>query len=126
MARCLHSFLLDYESVDIEEDFLGYAIRATGNLLGHSHIGEYNRKVPGRGYMPWDDVGQVLRDIDYSGCVVMVPFVRMDGTVGREIWVWRDLSEGADATRLDADISEALQYVRKNCGFQAIKFSFQY
>lgn len=104
--------MLDSFHMNIEEDFLGDAIRSTGDLLGHFHIGECNRKVPGRGHMPWDDIGQGLRDINYQGAIVMEPFVRMGGTVGREIKVWHDLSDKADDAKLDADIAEALRFVR--------------
>jgi D-psicose/D-tagatose/L-ribulose 3-epimerase len=105
--------MLDTFHMNIEEDFLGDAIRSTGDLLGHLHIGECNRKVPGRGHKPGDDIGQALRDINYDGCVVMEPFVRMGGTVGKEIHVWHDLSDGADDAKLDADIAESLRFVRK-------------
>ena len=108
--------MLDSFHMNIEEDFLGDAIRHAGPLLGHFHIGECNRKVPGKGHMPWDDIAAGLRDIDYRGAVVMEPFVRMGGTVGREIRVWRDLSENADDTRLDADIAEALRFVKGKFG----------
>lgn len=105
--------MLDTFHMNIEEDFHGDAIRLAGPLLGHFHIGECNRKVPGKGHMPWDDIGQGLRDINYQGAVVMEPFVRMGGTVGREIHVWHDLSDGADDARLDADIAESLRFVKK-------------
>jgi D-psicose/D-tagatose/L-ribulose 3-epimerase len=105
--------MLDAFHMNIEEDFLGDAIRTAGPLLGHFHIGECNRKVPGKGHMPWDDIGQGLRYVNYQGAVVMEPFVRMGGTVGREVRVWRDLSDGADDARLDADIVEALSFVRE-------------
>lgn len=104
--------MLDTFHMNIEEDFLGDAIRTAGELLGHLHIGECNRKVPGQGHMPWDDIGQALRDIKYDEGVVMEPFVRMGGTVGREIRVWRDLSNNADNAKLDKDIVEALKFVK--------------
>ncbi|MGI6070553.1 MAG: sugar phosphate isomerase/epimerase family protein [Blautia sp.] len=104
--------MLDAFHMNIEEDSFGDAIRSTGKYLGHFHIGECNRKVPGKGRMPWDEIGQALRDIDYQGCVVMEPFVRPGGTIGKEIRVWRDLSGGADEAKLDEDIKGALEFVR--------------
>lgn len=104
--------MLDCFHMNIEEDYMGDAIRYTGDLLGHFHIGECNRKVPGQGHMPWAEMGQALRDINYRGAVVMEPFVKPGGTVGREIKVWRDLSNGADMARMDAEIGEALKFVR--------------
>lgn len=105
--------MLDSFHMNIEEDYLGDAIRYTGKYLGHFHIGECNRKVPGKGHMPWAEIGQALRDINYDGCVVMEPFVRPGGIVGADIKVWRDLSDNADDAKLDADIKESLEFVKK-------------
>ncbi|WP_191567295.1 sugar phosphate isomerase/epimerase family protein [Metabacillus idriensis] len=104
--------MLDSFHMNIEEDFIGDAIRYTGDYLGHFHIGECNRKVPGKGHMPWSDMGQALRDINYDGYIVMEPFVRQGGIVGSDIKVWRDLSDNADEAKLDADIKESLQFVK--------------
>jgi D-psicose/D-tagatose/L-ribulose 3-epimerase len=105
--------MLDSFHMNIEEDFIGDAIRYTGEFLGHLHIGECNRKVPGKGHMPWTEMGQALRDINYGGCVIMEPFVREGGIVGSDIKVWRDLSDNADDAKLDFDIKESLQFVKK-------------
>lgn len=104
--------MLDCFHMNIEEDHIGDAIRATGSNLGHYHIGENNRKVPGKGHMPWSEIGQALRDINYQGGVVMEPFVRMGGTVGHDIKVFRDLSDQADDKRLDEGIRDALKFVK--------------
>lgn len=105
--------MLDCFHMNIEEDFIGDAIRATGDALGHFHIGEANRKVPGKGHMPWAEMGQALRDINYTEAVVMEPFVKPGGTVGSDIKVWRDISEGASEAQMDEDIRESLVFVKK-------------
>ena len=33
------------------------SIRTAGNLLGHFHTGECNRMVPGKGRIPWREIG---------------------------------------------------------------------
>lgn len=104
--------MLDSFHMNIEEDNLGDAIRYAGKYLGHFHIGECNRKVPGKGHMPWDEMGKALNDIGYEGAVVMEPFVRIGGTVGSDIKVWRDISGGADDAQLDEDIRQALVFVK--------------
>ena len=104
--------MLDCFHMNIEEDSMGGAIRYAGDHLGHFHIGETNRKVPGKGRMPWDEMAQALRDIHYQGYVVMEPFVKMGGGVGSDIKIWRDLSDGADEAQLDADIAESARFVR--------------
>jgi len=105
--------MLDSFHLNIEEDYIGDAIRFTGKHLGHFHIGEANRKVPGKGHMPWEEIAQALHDINYDGHVVMEPFVRPGGIVGADIKVWRDLSDNADDAKLDADIKESLEFVKK-------------
>ena len=87
--------MLDSFHMNIEEDSFYDAIVSTGSYLGHFHIGEPNRKVPGKGRIPWDEIGRALHDIHYDGTVVMEPFVRPGGGVGADIKVWRDLSDDA-------------------------------
>lgn len=104
--------MLDTFHMNIEEDSMGGAIRQAKGLLGHFHTGECNRRVPGKGRMPWREIGDALRDIGYDGLVCMEPFVRMGGTVGSDIKVWRDISEGADIEQLDRDAAESVAFER--------------
>lgn len=105
--------MLDSFHMNIEEDSFYDAIVSTGEYLGHYHVGEPNRKVPGKGRIPWDEIGRALRDIGYNGAVVMEPFVRMGGGVGADIKVWRDLSNNSSDAQLDADIAESCAFLRK-------------
>ncbi|HXT07336.1 MAG TPA: sugar phosphate isomerase/epimerase family protein [Roseiarcus sp.] len=108
--------MLDTFHMNIEEDSFGQAIRAAGPLLGHFHTGEANRKVPGKGRLPWSEIGAALREIGYDGAVVMEPFVKMGGSVGRDIKVWRDLSDGADEAKLDETARQGLAFSRFTLG----------
>ncbi|MGI6070920.1 MAG: sugar phosphate isomerase/epimerase family protein [Blautia sp.] len=104
--------MLDSFHMNIEEDNFYDPIVNTGAYLGHYHIGEANRKVPGKGHIPWGEIGRALREIGYDGTVVMEPFVRTGGGVGADIKVWRDLSGKADNAKLDEDIRESLAYLK--------------
>ncbi len=104
--------MLDTFHMNIEENSFGEAIRTAGPLLGHFHTGENNRRVPGKGMLPWHEIGAALREINYSGFVVMEPFVKMGGGVGADIKVWRDLSDNADEAKLDADARQSLAFSR--------------
>jgi D-psicose/D-tagatose/L-ribulose 3-epimerase len=104
--------MLDTFHMNIEEDSIGGAIRKAGARLGHLHTGECNRKVPGKGRIPWGEVGGALRDIGYKGSVVMEPFVTMGGKVGSDIKIWHDVSRGADESKLDRDARDALVFSR--------------
>ena len=68
--------------------------------------------VPGKGRMPWREIGDALQDIKYDGNVVMEPFVRMGGQVGSDIKIWRDISRGASEEELDADAKRSVEFQR--------------
>jgi len=105
--------MLDTFHMNIEEVSMGDAIRQAGKLLGHFHTGECNRMVPGKGRIPWQEIGAALKEIGYDGAVVMEPFVRMGGQVGADIKVWHDLSNGATDLQLDQDAKQAVAFQRK-------------
>ena len=104
--------LLDTFHMNIEEDNIADAIRLAGDLLGHLHVGEGNRKLPGQGALPWLEIGKALNDIRYSKGVVMEPFVQMGGDVGKDIKVWRDLTNGASLEQMDENIKQSLVFLR--------------
>ena len=104
--------LLDTFHMNIEEDNLADAIRTAGSYLGHVHVGEGNRKLPGTGHLPWNEIGAALNEIGFNKGVVMEPFVTMGGKVGEDIKVWRDLSGGASPEKMDEDIKKSLQFLR--------------
>lgn len=101
--------MLDTFHMNIEEDFVGDSILRAGDKLGHLHIGENNRMPPGYGHIPWTELSAALRKINYTGYVVMEPFLMPGGEVGRDIKVFRDLSLGLD---LDEEARKALLFMR--------------
>ncbi len=106
--------LLDTYHMNIEEDSLPDAVRAAGPLLGHLHVGENNRKLPGmNSSIDWKALAAALHDIDYGGTVVMEPFLIAGGSVARSIRVWRDLSNGANNKQLDQYITESLRFLKE-------------
>ncbi|MDF2514581.1 MAG: sugar phosphate isomerase/epimerase, partial [Herbinix sp.] len=61
------NILLDTYHMNIEEDNMYEAIRAAGDILGHLHVGECNRKLPGmNNTIDWPEIGKALRDINYK------------------------------------------------------------
>lgn len=87
---------------------------AANVINGYSRgVGEANRRCPGpNGRFDWAAIGQVLHEIGYEDDVVMEPFVRMGGQVGRDVSLWRDLSGGADDAKLDQDAAASLRWLR--------------
>lgn len=108
--------LLDTYHMNIEEDNMYDAIRNAGDLLGHVHVGENNRKLPGTNHnIDWQEFGKALQDIGYNKAVVMEPFVLKGGSVGHDIRVWRDLSNGATTKELDENIRKSLIFLKGCC-----------
>lgn len=102
--------LLDTYHMNIEEDSLGEAIVKAGDHLGMFHIGENNRRPPGRGHIPWDEVVSALKRIDYDRDTVMEPIVHPGGGIGPVLAVWRDMTDGRD---LDEAAREGLEFYRQ-------------
>jgi len=105
--------LLDTFHMNIEEDNIADAIREAGDYIGELHVGEGNRKLPGKGSVSWNEIGNALRDIHFTGSVVMEPFVLKGGQVGKDIKVWRDLSGHADEAKLSSELAESLRFLKK-------------
>jgi len=105
--------LLDTYHMNMEEDSIPEAIRLAGAMLGHLHVGEGNRKLPGEGSLPWKEIGKALKDIHFNKGVVMEPFYYAGGAVGRDIHVWRDLSKGAGVDEMNRKIAASLQFIKK-------------
>ena len=105
--------MLDSFHMNIEEDNIGEAIRLAGRHLGHMHIGEANRRVPGKGHIPWKEIGSALHDINYQDDIVLEPFVLHNCQVGDDIKVWRDLSYGEEEKTMDKDLKESLIFLKK-------------
>lgn len=109
------NILLDTYHANIEEDNMLDAIRLAGDRLGHFHVGENNRKLPGmNNSLDWAGIGKTLREINYQKGVVMEPFLLSGGAVGKDIRVWRDLSDHADAAKMDEYLAESLKFLKKN------------
>lgn len=101
--------LLDTFHMNIEEDSFRTAINTAGTHLGHFHLGETNRRAPGRGRIPWDEIGSALKEINYPHALTMEPFLMPGGEVGRDISVYRDLRNDVN---LDEEAQRACYFVR--------------
>lgn len=101
---------LDTFHMNIEEESIEKAIVKAGAKLGHLHISENNRDLPGKGHISWDEVIRALKKIIYNGNIVMEPFIQPGGEVGRAIKVWRDMSIGSN---LDEEARRALTFIRE-------------
>ena len=55
--------------MNIQEQSIADAIRATGPLLNHVHPADSNPAAPGQGHLDFAPVLQSLADIGYAGCL---------------------------------------------------------
>lgn len=93
--------LLDIFHLGIEEKDLGDAIRSAGSNLAHVQVSENDRGVPGTGHLPWDEVANALRDVDYEGPIVVESFNSESKDIARAAAVWRPLAPSPDAFARD-------------------------
>lgn len=89
--------MLDTFHMNIEESSLGDAIRSVGSRLRHFHSCENDRSAPGAGHVPWSEVAQALKDINYDGPVVIESFTPKVKSIARAAAIWRPLAESPDA-----------------------------
>ena len=103
--------MLDTFHMNIEESSMAETIRAVGPYLRHIHASESHRGVPGQGHIPWAEVGQALKDINYEGPVVIESFTAQVKTIARAAAIWRPLAPTQDAIAF-----EGLSFLRKLLG----------
>lgn len=59
--------LVDIFHMNIEEQFVDISLHKAGSRIGHVHIADSNRKVPGMGHLDWESIFQTLQEIGYKG-----------------------------------------------------------
>jgi D-psicose/D-tagatose/L-ribulose 3-epimerase len=88
---------LDLFHLGIEEKRVGDALRAAGGRLVHLQVAENDRGTPGTGSLPWADVAAALREIQYSGRVVIETFSDRVEAIARAAAIWRPLAPDSDS-----------------------------
>ena len=88
---------LDLFHLGIEEKHVGNALRAAGRRLVHLQVAENDRGTPGTGSLPWQDVANALREIEYRGRVVIETFSDRVEAIARAAAIWRPLAPDSDS-----------------------------
>ena len=108
--------LLDTYHMNIEEDSILDAMDLVQNegKLGHFHVGESNRRIPGTGrtHMDWDGIFANLRAHGYMGHILMEPFVRMDLPSSKNTCTWRNLTKNESVEEYMADVTTGYNFIR--------------
>jgi D-psicose/D-tagatose/L-ribulose 3-epimerase len=107
--------LMDVFHANIEENNIGDAIRSAGPLLSHIHISENNRRLPGFGrHIPWTEIFQALREIDYPGRIILEPFIAPGGPVGNDLRIWHDGEADLSRDARNEYARQSLAFVRQS------------
>jgi len=97
----------DTHHMHIEENSASGAVTTCAPVLGHVHLSENDRGVPGRGQVDWRGTFEALREAGYDGWCVIESFSRLDPEFAAAIHVWRDYF--ADPEEV---CSDGLRFVR--------------
>lgn len=89
--------VLDTFHMNIEELSMGDAIRTAGRRLRHLQVSDNHRGTPGDGHVPWQEVVDACREIDYRGAVVIETFTTEVKSIARAVSIWRPLAASQDA-----------------------------
>jgi D-psicose/D-tagatose/L-ribulose 3-epimerase len=81
---------------NIEEQQPATALRAVAKDLGHVHISENDRGIPGSGHVDWRGVLSVLREIGYDGWLTIESFAEPEPELASAASIWRDLAPSGD------------------------------
>jgi len=81
---------------NIEEQNPAESVRALGSNLGHVHISENDRGIPGTGHNDWSGVLSALKDIRYSGWLTIESFAEPEPDLAAAAAIWRDLAPSGD------------------------------
>ncbi len=81
---------------NIEERHPPEALRSVARELGHVHISENDRGVPGTGHNDWAGVLKALKEIGYDGWLTIESFAQPEPDLAAAAAIWRDLAPSGD------------------------------
>jgi len=81
---------------NIEEQHPAAALRAVAQHLGHVHISENDRGIPGTGHNDWKGILKALKEIRYDGWLTIESFAQPEPALAAAAAIWRDLAASGD------------------------------
>ena len=87
---------LDTFHNNIEEKNIPDTIRRIGKNLCHVQGNESDRGTPGTGNLDWIGIKEALKEINYTGAVVIETFGAPSKDLARAASIWRPLANSAD------------------------------
>jgi D-psicose/D-tagatose/L-ribulose 3-epimerase len=80
---------------NIEEKQPAHSIRAVAEELGHVHLSENDRGVPGTGHIDWRAIMLALKEVGYDGWVTIESFAHSETGLASAA-IWRDIAPSGD------------------------------
>lgn len=109
--------LLDTFHMNIEENDICDAIRSVclAGRLGHFHVGEANRSIPGTvpSHLDWEGIFAALQDSGYHGTIILEPFVISGTSYSSNVSLWRDLTYGCSFSKYLENINTGITFIQK-------------
>lgn len=96
IAHPAAKMMIDTFHMTIEESNLGDAIRHAGKDLIHVQVSENHRGVTGTGLTPWTDFRDALREINYSGSIVIESFTPDNRDLAGAVCIWKRFTANQD------------------------------
>ena len=91
-----------------EENSFREAVETCGKkYLGYVHVCESHRGIPGTGLVPWKEFFTAIRDVGYTGPMVIESFDPSFETINMVCAIWRKLAESGEELAV-----EGLKYLR--------------
>ncbi len=81
---------------NIEEQHPAKSLRAVAKYVGHVHISENDRGIPGTGHTDWTGVLKVLKQTGYDGWLTIESFAQPEPALAAAAAIWRDLAPTGD------------------------------
>jgi D-psicose/D-tagatose/L-ribulose 3-epimerase len=92
---------------NIEERQPAAAVRSVAKDLGHVHISENDRGIPGTGHVDWRGILSVLREVGYEGWLTIESFAKPERELASAASIWRDVANSGDELAL-----QGLQFIK--------------
>lgn len=81
---------------NIEERHPADSLRAVAKMLGHVHVSENDRGIPGTGHNDWRGILSALKEVRYDGWMTIESFAQPAPELAAAAAIWRDLAPSGD------------------------------
>jgi len=96
---------------NIEERQPALDLRSAAPDIGHVHISENDRGIPGTGHVDWRGILSVLREAGYNGWLTIESFAKPEPALASAASIWRDVAPSGDELAV-----QGLRFIKRLAG----------